>query len=360
MTTKAPSAKNSAVVDREPLLDWLRGLAATWVVLHHLWQMRTGHVVYSAYDRIGELGWLGVPVFFVISGYCISKVADRVQAPIAFGVQRLLRIFPAYWMSLFLIYLIAAVRVLVAGANDMMQNLASSPLEFLMQATLLYEPVTALKPPNWVYWTLVYEVAFYLVVSAALVAPKRLLITLLAISCLSLMVFLHRVPGLFFLDHWGLFALGFGLDRLIRKKDGLLVPLALMLTAAISAAALERYEASLVGLATAVMIWAFSRRTASLDVRPLRYLGQWSYSLYLLHVPVCVIVLRGIVGYVSAPLVETWQVVLYDAGAIAFGAAAAGISFYAVESPGIRIGKMLSRRISKAPRIAPGGAPVNP
>ena len=52
---------------RYPLLDPLRGLAAVWVFTHHL-VYSTGSAVLPEY-RLACVGYFGVPLFFVISGY---------------------------------------------------------------------------------------------------------------------------------------------------------------------------------------------------------------------------------------------------------------------------------------------------
>ena len=55
------------------MLDAWRGLAALWVVMLHVRLETTPDWLY----RFGAYGHLGVPMFFVISGYCIANAAMR-------------------------------------------------------------------------------------------------------------------------------------------------------------------------------------------------------------------------------------------------------------------------------------------
>ena len=60
---------------RSHTIDALRGMAAISVALFHFneGRVRDG----SFYDNANRWGWLGVPVFFVLSGYCMQRVASR-------------------------------------------------------------------------------------------------------------------------------------------------------------------------------------------------------------------------------------------------------------------------------------------
>jgi len=84
-------------------LDLWRGVACLMVLAYHV----TGpHLVHESTGIVRlalsftALGWLGVPIFFVISGYCIGAAADRASRDSitwrTFAWRRVRRIFPPY------------------------------------------------------------------------------------------------------------------------------------------------------------------------------------------------------------------------------------------------------------------------
>lgn len=88
-----------------PALDGLRGIALLLVMLYHA--------------NLLAMGWLGVQLFFVLSGYLITGVLIRAQdrGPAAlrhFYIRRALRILPAYFAFLLLAFALAHLDVLSA------------------------------------------------------------------------------------------------------------------------------------------------------------------------------------------------------------------------------------------------------
>ena len=92
--TSSEESKNSAI-------ETLRAAAVLLVFAHHLFSTQVFAIPY-----IGETGgWIGVQIFFVISGYLIVKSAARYSA-VEYLKHRALRIFPAYllWFFVFSIW----------------------------------------------------------------------------------------------------------------------------------------------------------------------------------------------------------------------------------------------------------------
>jgi peptidoglycan/LPS O-acetylase OafA/YrhL len=83
-----------------PALDGLRGLAILFVVFYH----NFGFINYFFF------GWLGVDLFFVLSGYLITDILlraqERKQGLSQFYIRRILRIFPLYYLTLILFLVI--------------------------------------------------------------------------------------------------------------------------------------------------------------------------------------------------------------------------------------------------------------
>jgi len=94
-------------------LDTLRALAVTLVVLHH-------YVLFVSnaptFGWVGEIGWVGVDLFFALSGYLIgNQIIAAMNSPGGFSLKhfyarRLLRTLPNYWVVLALYFLWPAFR----------------------------------------------------------------------------------------------------------------------------------------------------------------------------------------------------------------------------------------------------------
>jgi peptidoglycan/LPS O-acetylase OafA/YrhL len=137
-------------------LDALRGYAALVVVLFHLSPTVIGAERHLAVFRTIDLGKYGVLLFFLVSGYVIPMSLERHGSLRRFWIGRLFRIYPAY---LFAIVLLIAC---TAGVPAVLRTETVSSV--LGHATMLSDPLGlrgALRP----FWTLSYEMVFYLVVS---------------------------------------------------------------------------------------------------------------------------------------------------------------------------------------------------
>ncbi len=105
---------------RDTILDFWRGISILLVLVHHFTWFRFHHIFYgTAHERTLEwipiigsrLGGLGVKIFFVISGYIITKMLieeeathGRINARL-FYIRRFLRILPAYCVYLLFIFI---------------------------------------------------------------------------------------------------------------------------------------------------------------------------------------------------------------------------------------------------------------
>ena len=94
-------------------LDTLRAIAVTLVVLHHYVLFVTDR---PTFGWVGEIGWVGVDLFFALSGYLIGNQifkAVRSEEGLSlprFYARRLLRTLPNYWFVLALYFLWPAFR----------------------------------------------------------------------------------------------------------------------------------------------------------------------------------------------------------------------------------------------------------
>ena len=196
-------------------IDAFRGIAALWVVMCHsclgVIQSRYPQLRHQPLFAISIDGFLGVQIFFVISGFCIANAAaatlQRGSATISFVRARLRRIYPPYFFATLLSVLLSLVAVyLVAhghlhGSHMARVNLLRRPpMWYLAQATLTQVPLHQ-EPLLMVCWTLCYEIAFYCIVAVTIAAvrltssPGRFLLTVLHVITLASMGVLAMAPS---------------------------------------------------------------------------------------------------------------------------------------------------------------------
>ncbi|NNG23259.1 acyltransferase family protein [Telluria aromaticivorans] len=138
-------------------LDTLRALAVTLVVLHH-YVLFVSHA--PTFGWIGDVGWVGVDLFFALSGYLIgNQIFAAMKSPGGFSLRhfyarRLLRTLPNYWVVLALYFLWPAFR----GQSPLLPLLEY--LSFIQNIGL--EPGSAFSHS----WSLAIEEQFYLVLPA--------------------------------------------------------------------------------------------------------------------------------------------------------------------------------------------------
>ena len=99
-----------------PALDGLRGIAIILVMLHHFTDARptaTSYLTTLIDPRIGSVVfffWTGVDLFFVLSGFLITGILldsrDGERYFTNFYARRVLRIFPLYYLVLFLAFVV--------------------------------------------------------------------------------------------------------------------------------------------------------------------------------------------------------------------------------------------------------------
>lgn len=254
----------------------MRAVAALAVLLFH--------------QNLLPIGYAGVDIFFVISGFIMGSIGER-ERPADFIGRRLIRIVPLYWAVTFGMCLLSFVPDLFSTFSFDAPSLLKSLL-FIPYALPSGE-IWPLVVPG---WTLNYEMLFYLVFWLALLAQRPLTVTVMLLGSLVLAgriahadeaiwrswtdpLLLEFLGGLILSRlTWlrgravggGLLmlgAIGFGIAADIGGDPGAWRPLILGLPAfamVSGALALERARA-----------WP--------RLRPMELIGDWSYSLYLLH-----------------------------------------------------------------------------
>ncbi|RFU23439.1 acyltransferase family protein [Geodermatophilus marinus] len=141
-------------------LDGLRLVVALMVALYHylgresasdFWGVDV-HRVFPNADFLAHYGWLGVQIFFVISGFviCMSSWGKSVGQ---FATSRVVRLYPVYWAAICLTFLVVTFVPTVIEAPTLGAVLANM--------TMFQEGLGA-RHVDGVYWTLWVELRFYL------------------------------------------------------------------------------------------------------------------------------------------------------------------------------------------------------
>jgi len=162
-----PNVTGSQRGARLAALDGLRLVAALFVVVYHyagtsishLWTVPNAQAFPGLY-QVATYGYLGVRLFFIISGFVICMSSwDRPLKD--FFVSRTVRLFPMYWAAIVISFLVvhfnAGTVHTLKGVVDQPKSAADILLNFTMA-----QSSWGVKDIDGVYWTLWVELRFYL------------------------------------------------------------------------------------------------------------------------------------------------------------------------------------------------------
>jgi len=296
-----------------PAIDGLRAIAVLSVV---------------AYHAGAPAGFVGVDVFFVISGYLITGILLDRPALVEFYARRARRILPAAFLCV--LVTLALSFALLPSAGDVARSAASAGLfvanVFFQHATGDYWSDSADTMPLLHLWSLSVEEQFYLLWPLVLLAGRRWLPWVAALSLALFAWWSYADPSAAFYQMparaWELAAGGLIAAGYVRSvRFGLpLVLLACLVPMPHWAAA----PVAVLGSTFLIASIHAGRSVRVLEARPLVYVGLISYSLYLWHWPLLAIDRATRVGV--APLETRLALV-----AIAFVLAV--LSYRYVETP---------------------------
>jgi peptidoglycan/LPS O-acetylase OafA/YrhL len=322
--------------NRITTVDALRGIASVSVAWFHFTQANAA-LGPGILKSSGKYGWLGVDVFFVISGfvipYSLNKAKYGHRQFWCFLSKRIVRLDPPYLANICFIIALAYVVPLVPGFHGSRPNFTITQLLFHFAYLNSVAGKTWINP---VYWSLAIEFQYYLLVGLLfpVLAGSRAWIRMLTVGSLLVPGFFLPSVSLLF-AHLPLFVAGiltfqFKSDRL--TKGAFLAALA--------------FDCVVTGLGRGPVIAATCVGTALLIAfvefggKTLTWLGLISYSLYLMHVPI---------GGKIIDLGERFahgktEVALVLAAATSGSILAAWVLYRAVELPSQRFSSRISYR----------------
>lgn len=298
-----------------PELDGLRGIAALSVLVFHAQEVLGGGWV-TVLARWSRGGWLGVDLFFVLSGYLITRglLADRGHPSMLrrFYARRILRIAPLYYLYLAVVF---------AGSFSMRWYDLAPGDRWLFLAYLGNAPAAGGHFPGWLLaplWSLAVEEHFYAMWPLVVRGRDdrgllRVCVTTAVVAMLArwgagavldvdapYILTLCRVDTLLTGAALALLARTYGATRVVAACRARIYPALLWLvTVALTplgpsflpnvlpSRAYTLVGYTLTALACAVIVGSVAHGAPPvpwLRARPLVYVGKVSYGVYLLHV----------------------------------------------------------------------------
>ncbi len=292
-TTTKPSA------NRVGEIDLLRFLAAMAVVLFHYTfrgyaASNYSPMAFADISPVTKYGYLGVELFFLISGFVILMTASSGSLN-KFIASRIARLYPAFWFGCTLTF----IAIFIFGG----ERFSADVKQFLLNLTMLHEFIHV-KSIDGVYWTLTIELKFYAMVVLVLLLrqihrAEAFLAAWLAVSIALIFFPSYRLREILIVDYSPYFVAG-AVCFLIYKRGWSLNRLAMImvsLTLAIygalrSLAIIEKmYSTPFDGALIAAIICSFfvvmaliaSRKLTIVTKRNWTLVGTLTYPLYLIH-----------------------------------------------------------------------------
>lgn len=367
-----------------PALDGLRAVAILFVIPHNT-SVLSAHTSGFAYlvALIANLGWIGVQLFFALSGFLISgNLLDTRRAANyyhSFFARRVLRIFPLYFGSL----------LLICGLAPLIFHM---PDEFTR--TLRYVPIYLFFLSNWTqpfglsihtfphFWSLAIEEQFYLAWPFIIyrTTPQRFLRICIAIVAAALVIRVGMLIGgaafnllyMWTTSRMDALAAGAALATIIRipnlalwfKRRANAITmgtLVLLLAGAVTTHAYSNaattqsfgYTILAIGFALIVALAAarssgpFSILWSVLSIAPLRLIGRYSYAMYVFHLPLHILIGMPLL-HRFVPHHSDSTALLYMAGLIVTTFSLAALSYHFYESRFLRLKKHFEPALSVA------------
>lgn len=365
-------------------LDGLRGLAALVVVVHHC--LLTSDAFFL--PQIGLTGggggawawwllhspvrlvWAGaeaVLVFFVLSGFVLQVLVSRASFSwVSYYPSRMARLYLPAWAAVVLALLVGEflVGALPAASSQWLRQHSGDPAASQLPGQLLLlVDLGGVNGPLWsIRWEVVYSLALPLTALGVVAARRRPLLAAVALLGVAMVGAVTGWSALLYLPVFCLGALMASHHERLRgvARSAERYPLAwpacavaavLLLTGRwlldpwldgpVSSALVG---AQVAGAALVVLLfvhWPAARSVGEVPV--LQWLGTVSFSLYLVHEPVLVVI--------ASALGERWSVPLLLVLAVPASLVTAAVFHRLVEAPSHRFAQWLGRR---------SGAPLRP
>ena len=342
-----PATKKGEVV-KIPTVESLRGIAALIVVLFHYSSATHIQSVHDArIEQTFSFGYLGVQIFFVISGFVIplSQYKSNYQIGdfLKFTFRRIVRINLPYYVSIILLVGLMMAPLLIFHKPISGVDYSRYTIDSLVYHLLLLVNFTDFPWYNAVYWTLAVEYQYYIIIG--LFFP--LLIWALrfkgsVIAFLVALLTIHYIPldTVLFFKYVSLFVMGMiGFLYFQKLIDITYFVILILVIIAISYFQLPLIEVCF-GI-SALLLMVFVKLQSKL----LLFIGKVSYSLYITHTFTAYLaetLIKRLLPIPTSLFAKCFMFSLY----VSIGVAFAYVFYRLVELPAIELSKKV--RLTKS------------
>lgn len=280
---------------RIPWIDLLRGAAILLVMMFHFtarYGEKNPNNMFSDNPLLQvRFGWIGVYLFFMISGFIIYLTIQNKSGPVEFLVARLSRLIPPYWAAIVLILVLESLHVVVfdiPNRNDLVTTLINmAMIPDIMGARYL----------DGAFWSLFVEIKFYFLFAILWQIIELKKNRTFYFSYLILFLFAsfhnltHLIPRGNIFNYFLFFWTGIAACKVLTERMPLKSYIIITALTGISGLYLEGKELLIATPFFSIFMVIGERvfnefpRVVSL-LSPLRSLGRISYSYYLIHQPI--------------------------------------------------------------------------
>lgn len=266
-------------------LDGIRGVAAMAVVFYH-YTTRYNEMFDTTSVLNFSYGWLGVPLFFILSGFVITLTINRCKSPFEFLYRRFMRLYPTYWICLL-------ITLTVINITDF--KMFQLPLiDVLMNFTMVSE-IFGFNYVDGSYWSLLPELLFYFLMALLMVFNKtnKVLTYNVPILFICIIHYFYQIPFLWHLLYYlPLFMIGILFYNIYmgRKKYyfHILIVFNLVLSVFLyhkiqSSVPIEYLLFSFTSFIGLFYLFIYGKLKFLGRSKGLVFLGTISYPLYLIH-----------------------------------------------------------------------------
>ena len=306
-------------------IQYLRGLAALGVVFCHFGLALTN---YPALASAFGFGQIGVPVFFFISGfiivYSLEKSGYKANQFFTFLVKRSIRIDPPYWV-------VIGLFIALGYFLNHLPSYKGAIFHFdfgQFAAHIFYAvPFTSYPFYNHILWTLCVEFQFYVLIGLLYFLSDSKIYRAIFLIAFGAINLFHLGRDALILNYSAIFALGISFIMFCGNRtrlNAILPALFLCLVAFCHG----------ITIALVLLVACVAVMLANEQIKPLYFLGNISYSLYLTHSFVWEIC-NGIFKRLA---IEQYQLMCFGI-ALIIAVLFAWLFYLLVERPSIRLSK---------------------